>query len=517
MELAAARITGELNNEGQPGPSKIKHYSDVLYHRYLLISLVLIGLMTTATVSTILLLYQTAFDNEKTRLQEIVQSQVRMINAVTAFDEERGSSYPAGARAATIGQIVEAHKDQTTLGKTGEFLLAELDHNRMVFHLPSRHLASNRIPDIAYEGLLAEPMRRALSGKSGSVVDLDYRGEKVLAAYAPLPSLALGLVAKTDIAEVRAPYIKATVISVTLVTLIAILGHIPLRRFYQKSSSEHDQMEMQLRQAQKLEAVGHLAAGVAHEINTPTQFVGDNINFLKEACKDIRTLCNKYEQLVRRAPDDENLKRLKHDINDYKDQIDLDFLLEDIDAAIDQSIEGTERIASIVKAMKTFSHPGASEMESIDINQAIQSTITVASNEWKYVAELSTRFDQTLPQVRCFPGEINQTLLNLIINAAHAIEEKQQQTALHQKGTIEICTRREAGEAVISIEDNGCGIPGSLLEKIYDPFFTTKPVGKGTGQGLSIAYTVITHKHGGSLQAASQPGVGSRFEVRLPI
>jgi len=280
---------------------------------------------------------------------------------------------------------------------------------------------------------------------------------------------------------------------------------------------EKDQLEVQLRHAQKLEAVGQLAAGIAHEINTPIQFVGDNIHFLKDAFQDLQSLNKKFDGFLESSPDNDELHALKTEIETFKKDIDIDHLMEDINDAINQSMEGTRRIASIVKAMKQFSHPGSAEKEYIDLNQAIESTLTVARNEWKYVANLETDYDSDLPLVACFPGEINQTILNIIVNAAHAIEDKQKTTGNTEKGLIKVTTQHQNDSALISISDSGCGMPKAILQKIYEPFFTTKEVGKGTGQGLSIAYSVITDKHDGTLKVESIPSRGTRFEITLPV
>lgn len=520
MEIANLNTPKSTSSPRQANTEAQSH-SDSLHKRHILTSLVLVSVMLLATMTTIGLLYQAAFNSEKTRLQEMVQSQARLINAVSRFDDLYSSvSYLEGSASATISQIIDAHEDQSTLGKTGEFLLAKQSNNEISWILPSRHLSGKKPPPpVKIDGVLAGPMRRALRGESGTVVDLDYRGVTVLAAYTPLqtPGIHLGLVAKLDLSEIRAPFIQAGIISLILVILITMIGLIPLRRFYKISSTERDQMEVQLRQSHKLEAVGQLAAGVAHEINTPIQFVSNNINFLKGACQDLQELCIRFDTFSHQVPNDGTLCKLKTEIESFKKEIDHDYLMEDINSAIDQSIEGAQRIATIVKAMKSFSHPGKFEKESIDLNQAIESTITVASNEWKYVADVETEFDSNLPLVSCFPGEINQTVLNIIVNAAHAIETKQKTNGNSEKGIITVTTEHKDKSALITISDSGCGIPEDIIQKIYDPFFTTKEIGKGTGQGLSIAYSVITDKHGGELKVSSTPDIGTQFEISLPL
>jgi signal transduction histidine kinase len=165
--------------------------------------------------------------------------------------------------------------------------------------------------------------------------------------------------------------------------------------------------------------------------------------------------------------------------------------------------------------MKEFSHPGPVERQAIDLNHAIESTILVASHEWKYVADVSTDLDPDLYPVRGLAGEINQVMLNLIVNAAHAISDLQK--APEEKGRIDIRTRQDGEFAEIRVSDTGCGIPESIQSKIFDPFFTTKPVGKGTGQGLALAYAVIVKKHNGTIRVESKPGQGTTFVIRLPL
>jgi PAS domain S-box-containing protein len=274
-------------------------------------------------------------------------------------------------------------------------------------------------------------------------------------------------------------------------------------------------LESQLSQAQKLEAIGQLAAGIAHEINTPTQYVSDNTRFLQEAFHDLATLMKQYEAVCQAARTscltDDHLRAVEALVTD----IDAPYLRDEIPLAIQQSLEGLERVATIVRAMKDFSHPGGEEKVSADLNKAIESTITVARNEWKYVADMVVDFDPNLPDVPCFIGDINQVILNIMVNAAHAIGDLVAAGNL-AKGTITVQTRRVDDAVEIRIKDTGGGIPEAIRSKIFDPFFTTKEVGRGTGQGLAIAHSVVVEKHGGTLTFETEIGRGSIFIIRLP-
>lgn len=275
-------------------------------------------------------------------------------------------------------------------------------------------------------------------------------------------------------------------------------------------------LESQLVQAQKLESIGQLAAGIAHEINTPTQFVGDNTRFLQEAFKDIQNVLVKYRQLHEASRAGSVTAELAADVEAAANEADVDYLMDEIPKAIEQSLEGVKRVANIVRSMKDFSHPGGQEKKEADLNKAIQSTITVARNEWKYVAEVETRFDSSLPPVFCLLGDFNQVILNMIINAAHAIAGLVGSNATN-KGTIKVSTRLDGDWAEIRISDTGTGIPEEIRSRIFDPFFTTKEVGKGTGQGLAIAHSVVVDKHGGTIACESEVGRGTTFLIRLPI
>ena len=275
-------------------------------------------------------------------------------------------------------------------------------------------------------------------------------------------------------------------------------------------------LERQLRQAQKLESIGQLAAGIAHEINTPMQYVGDNTRFLMDSFSSLIGIINKYSETVETAEQGELDREMLGEIEKLSKEADVDFLADEIPQAIEQSLDGIQRVSEIVRAMKDFSHPGSEEKVVTDLNKAITSTITVARNEWKYVSELETDLDESLPGVPCFPGEINQVILNLITNAAHTIGKKLGDHPT-QKGKIKISTGQVGNCAEIRISDTGTGIPEDIRERIFDPFFTTKGVGKGTGQGLSIAHAVIKDKHEGTITFETVQDEGTTFIIRLPL
>jgi signal transduction histidine kinase len=272
----------------------------------------------------------------------------------------------------------------------------------------------------------------------------------------------------------------------------------------------------QLAHAQKLEAIGQLAAGIAHEINTPTQFVGDNTRFLQDAFRDLLVLLERYAGLLDAARCGTVTPAQVGEVEAALKTADLDYLSAEIPLAIQQSLEGIQRVTSIVRAMKEFAHPDTGEFKPLDLNSAVENTLTVARNEWKYVAEVVTDLEPNLPLVPCLPGEINQVLLNILINAAHAIADAIGDQA-GDKGKITIRTRRAGAWVEIRIGDTGSGIPESIRTRVFDPFFTTKGVGKGTGQGLAIAHAVVVKKHHGTITFESEVGRGTTFIVRLPL
>jgi PAS domain S-box-containing protein len=279
--------------------------------------------------------------------------------------------------------------------------------------------------------------------------------------------------------------------------------------------TERMMLKEQLLQAQKLESIGQLAAGIAHEINTPTQYIGDNVRFLKDTFQEISGLLTSYGRLLLAAKGNTLSGETVQEVSAAVEHADVGYLLEEIPKAIEQTLEGVARVSKLVGAMKDFSHPGSKDKTPLDLNRAIEGTITVARNEWKYVADLETDYDSSLPMVSCLPGELNQVILNLIINAAHAIADvvgKEGST----KGKIKVQTRNCPEWDEIRIQDTGSGIPEKVRARIFDPFFTTKEIGKGTGQGLAIARSVVVDKHGGTIHFETEEGKGTTFIIRLP-
>lgn len=271
----------------------------------------------------------------------------------------------------------------------------------------------------------------------------------------------------------------------------------------------------ELAEATQLASVGRLSAGIAHEINTPLQYIGDNVNFLQEAFINLLPLIAETQRIDAAAAAGDVSDELIASLSSVYHEADVDYLADEIPIAVGQSLEGVSRVTAIVKAMKEFCHPGQREKVLTDINRAIDITITIARNEWKYVAEVTTDFDPDLPQVCCLAGDINQVLLNLIVNAAHAVADVVNEDA-DEKGEIALSTRQCGDSIEIRIRDTGGGIKESVRDKLFDPFFTTKEPGKGTGQGLAITRKVVDH-HNGSIAFETEVGVGTTFIIRLPI
>jgi two-component system NtrC family sensor kinase len=262
--------------------------------------------------------------------------------------------------------------------------------------------------------------------------------------------------------------------------------------------TERKRAEQRLASGERLESIGRLAAGVAHEINTPIQYLNDSVYFIREAMQELMAHNQRLQSMLPSQPEpDEEIEDLKRELP----------------PALDRVVDGLGRIAEIVRSMKEFSHVDHREMSQVDLNRAVNSTLVIARSEYKYVADLETEFGE-LPLITCHGGQINQVILNLVVNAAHAVGDSVRGSA--HKGVIKVRTYSEGDYAVISIADTGGGIPEAIQKRIFEPFFTTKEVGRGTGQGLSIASNVMK-AHGGSLDFKTILGKGSTFFIRLPL
>jgi len=299
--------------------------------------------------------------------------------------------------------------------------------------------------------------------------------------------------------EYRVERVDGTTVSV-IKTVISVMRSNQLLIFeILFDITDRKTMERQLALAHRLESIGGLAAGIAHEINTPIQYIGDNLSFLESAYTELAAA-------LRQQAD--------HTMSTGSEP-DLEFLMEEAPKALTQSREGVARVAEIVSAMKRFSHAGGGEKSLLDVPKAIQNTVMISRNEWKYHSEIQLDLDPSVQFLSCFPGDFNQVLLNIMVNASHANTDKYHDR--EDKGTITVKTRRDGSWFVLSLTDTGCGIPEQNLHRIFDPFFTTKEVGKGTGQGLALCHDIVVNKHGGSLDVRSEVGQGTTFFLRFPL
>jgi two-component system NtrC family sensor kinase len=281
----------------------------------------------------------------------------------------------------------------------------------------------------------------------------------------------------------------------------------------ERKTKEIKETQAQFMQQEKMASVGQLAAGVAHEINNPMGFISSNLNTLEGYAKDLRSLIEEYRPLVSGIKEamatEEGRPRVSEKLDHIvalEKEMDIDFILNDIPSLIKESEEGAERIKKIVADLKDFSHPGKKDPEYADINHNLDSTLNIVWNELKYKATVKKEYGD-LPQVKCYPQQLNQVFVNLLVNAAQAIEKQ---------GEINITTRVLDGKVEITISDTGSGIPEENLSRIFDPFFTTKEVGKGTGLGLNVAYNIIK-KHKGTIDVQSEVGKGTTFTIRIPV
>jgi len=421
-----------------------------------------------------------------------------LVSVMTALFFSTRGLIEAAARRRGVEVSDHAHKDTETLLNSVPSLLIELDANGCIRQWNKAATTILGWPEAVVRGKTLDAC-----GVKWLTPGIDSR----VAAYVQQPtSQALDGVRLERNGIVRFLGLRAIQLNTESATGTLIVGADITARMG---------LEEQLRQAQKLESIGQLAAGIAHEINTPTQYIGDNVQFLKGAFQDLRRVLENYDRLLVAAKGNVLSGETVQEVSAALEDADLGYLLDEIPKAIDQTLEGVTRVAELVGAMKDFSHPGTKEKIELDLNRAIESTLTVARNEWKYVADLETDYDSSLPMVSCLPGEINQAILILVVNSAHAIADVIGKGG-PEKGKIKVQTRNCPEWDEVRIQDTGSGIPENIRERIFDPFFTTKEIGKGTGQGLAIARSVIVDKHGGTIHFETEEGKGTTFIIRLP-
>jgi PAS domain S-box-containing protein len=274
------------------------------------------------------------------------------------------------------------------------------------------------------------------------------------------------------------------------------------------------ELQRELAQAQKLEAVGQLASGVAHEINTPMQFIGDNVQFSLDAFADLERWVAEAQQVLTRAslPPAERAA-----LDSLALATDLPYQLAELPRALGEARDGVRRVAELVQALKEFAHADQPEMHPADINEALERTLVLTRGNLKHVALVEADLEP-LPPVRCHVGLLNQAFLNLLVNAGHAIEDGQRKGGRRGLGLVKVATRLdEQGLVEVRISDSGCGIPLAVRERIFEPFFTTKEVGRGSGQGLPLVRSVVVDRHGGQVTFESEVDVGTTFIIRLPV
>jgi signal transduction histidine kinase len=281
-------------------------------------------------------------------------------------------------------------------------------------------------------------------------------------------------------------------------------------------TAQRQRMEQELIQSQRLEAVGHLAAGIAHEINTPAQYIGDDLRFLCRGFAQLQKVLCRLPGLCQAAKQETATKGMSAKLEQALAEADVPYLAEEIPKAIQESLEGVTQISRIVRALGDFARSGGEQQLPVDLNQSIENTLTISRNAWKQVAEVVTDLDPHLPPVPCIPNLLGQALLNLLTNAAQAIAAAAKDGSA-AKGTITVRTRGGPEGVEIRVEDTGTGIPEPIRSRVYDPFFTTRDVGEGHGLGLAIAQAIVVEKHGGAICFETEPGRGTTFIIRLPI
>lgn len=457
--------------------------------RIFYMTLIMVVVALAAAAVSIGVLYQAAFEEQKARLIETAQSQARLIESIARFDAQYSRDYPEGPWEATLSQIREAHENYEGFGETGEFTLARREGNFIVFLLSHRHFDLQDPDPVSFDSELAEPMRLALDGFSGTVEGLDYRGELVLAAHEPIAELNLGIVAKIDMAEVRQPFIQAGIlVGIIVIGLILVASIVFLRMSNPIIKRLEDSLETlktysggleemvedrtkdleiaheALIRTEKLAFLGELAGGVGHELRNPLGVITNAVYYLQSI----------------QPMSEEKLK-------EYLDII---------------SIE-TRGASRIVSDLLDFARINHTEKEIVAIPEMIKALLEKQPAPQNITVE--TQFPEDLPSACIDEHQIKQVLINLVTNAYQAMPDG---------GVLTISTKIQDGKLRLAIKDTGVGMSEEIKMRLFEPLFTTKA--RGIGLGLAISNR-LTEANGGSILVESEEGKGAEFIVSLPI
>jgi len=399
------------------------------------------------------------------------------------------------------------------LARQGHEVLAAYDGRQALL------LASDQRPD----AILLDIMMPELSGMEVCRrLKADPQLQAIPVILLTAKSLEQEVIAGLDVGAddyVTKPF-SSEVLAARLRSALRIKHHhdtmVQINEQLRAETAHRRRMEQELIQSQRLEAVGQLAAGIAHEINTPAQYIGDDLRFLRDALLPLQQVIGRLPGLGRAVGNETVSEELIAELQRLLARIDLDYLAEEIPKALRESLEGVAQISQIVRAIGDFARCDGDEKTPIDLNRAIENTALISRHAWKQVAELVTELDPHLPPVPCIPNLLGQALLNLVVNAAQAIAATRAEGSA-EKGTITVRSRRQADRVEICVEDTGCGIPEAIRCRVYDPFFTTRDVGAGHGLGLAIAHAIVVEKHGGTIGFQPRPGGGTTFTIRLPL
>lgn len=407
--------------------------------------------------------------------------------------------------------------------KAAEELLEQKSRELFVANQQYRDLAeqTHSIIETAAEGIVSYDASGVIQGFNQSARQIfeveDALGTKVFDLFEASQDIEATLLTPTNEADAEQLELNAVRQGEAFVAEVAVsstqVSGALIFTALVRDLSKRKVLEARLSQAQKMESVGQLAAGVAHEINTPIQFIGDNIQFLQGAFEDLGELFDMFDRLLGTLKEKKTTDEVVEEIEKQSELVDLPFLREEFPGAIEQSLEGIDTVASIVRALKDFSSNSSSTKSALDINRSIESALAVTANLFREIGEVTVSLSPDLEHVFGFGAQLNQVLLNLLTNSAEAIKSHRDAG----EGLVHIQTRAVDDGIELRVRDNGPGIPQSIMDRIYDPFFTTKEVGAGTGQGLAFVYDTIVNKHAGTIIAKSlEDGAGAEFVVFLP-